>query len=107
MNLQFHQTATYWGAPIASGFGGYIFAPPIEVQVRWEDKNEEFIDDQGRVRVSQAAVFSETDMETGGFLFLGSSSEADPSAVDGALPIQKYAKTPDLRAVRYLRKAWL
>lgn len=107
MQLVFPQDATYWGTPVTNGYGGQTFGAPAAIKVRWEDKNEEFVDEAGNRRLSQAVVYSEVDMETGGWLLLGTSAGSDPTVVDGALPIQKYSKTPDLRASRFLRKAWL
>jgi hypothetical protein len=107
MRFPLNQLATYWGSPTPGGFGGHTFDDPQEILVRWEEKNEEFVDNQGNSKISMAVVYADTDLEVGGYLFLGTSLAADPTSLDDALPIQRYAKMPDIRAVSYLRKAWL
>ena len=107
MNIVYPHVATYWGAPVPTGFGGHSFAAPVAVSVRWEEKMEEFTDEQGSTKLSRAVVFAPIDLEVGGYLLLGTSATADPTAVNGSLPIQRYAKIPDIRAVEYVRKAWL
>lgn len=107
MKFPLNQVATYWGSPSPTGFGGHTFGTPSSIMVRWEEKNEEFVDEQGNQKISQAVVFAEGDLEVGGYLYLGETSETDPTSIDDALPIQRYAKIPDIRAVQYLRKAWL
>lgn len=107
MNLIYPQSATYWGAPAPTGFGGHTFASAVAISVRWEEKMDEFVDEQGQTKLSRAVVYAPIDLEVGGYLLLGSSGASDPTGVSGALPIQRYAKIPDLRANEYLRKAWL
>ena len=34
------QTAVYWGSPVENGFGAKTFASPIEIKVRWTDKQQ-------------------------------------------------------------------
>ena len=106
-SLVLPQTATYWGAPVPTGFGGTTFDVPKTLPVRWEEKGEEFIDDDGQERLSRAVVFLEDDVQVGGYLLLGTSIVVDPTTVDGAEPIQRFSKMPDIRAANYLRKAWL
>lgn len=103
----FPHVATYWGAPTLAGYGVYTFAAPVQVNCRWEDKNEEFINDQGNDEMSQAVVYLDTDVAPGGYLFLGTSAVADPTTVDGAHKIKRFTKIPDVRAVNYQLKAWL
>jgi len=75
--------------------------------VRWEEKNEEFIDLQGNTKISQAVVFAQQDLDVGGYLLLGDSPLTDPTLDNNAMVIQRYSKIPDLRAVQFNRKAWL
>ncbi len=102
-----YQTATYWGAPVNDGYGGHTFAAPVALQVRWEEKAEEFVSTQGEPIFSQASVWTDIDTEIGGYLYLGSSVAADPTSVDNAYPIKRFAKTPDLRNIEYERRSWL
>ena len=107
MNIVYPQQATYWGQPVPTGYGGHEFDIPEVIRCRWEQKTEEFIDKKGATKLSQAVVYVDQDVEVGGYLYLGDTSEADPTALKEALPIQRYAKVPDIRAVEYVRKVWL
>ncbi len=101
------QTATYWGAPVPDGYGGSTFTTPISIKVRWEEKQEEFLTSFGQPVFSQAVVRTDIDIDIGGYLFLGSSSIADPTSVEGAFPVKRFSKTPDLRNAELARKVWL
>ena len=112
---QLKQTAIYWGDPQSDGMGGRTFGSsyPVELSVRWEQRQELFIDAAGQEKRSQAVVYVAQDVDMGGYLFLGtldnlsSAEEADPLTVDGAHEIRGWAKVPSLKADRYLRKIWL
>jgi len=109
------QTILYWGNPTAIGVG-YSYANAVEILGRWEDRQEIFVDVNGREQKSQAIVYLKQDVKIGGYLYLGSlddlgdSSSAldisDPSAVD-AWEIKAFKKIPNLRATDWERKAWL
>lgn len=116
MNLltsKLKQTAVLWANPVKDGQGGATFDEPIEVNVRWEQKQEMFADVSGQERRSDAVVFVGRDVVVGGYLFLGnlddlsSAEEGDPLIVGGAYEIRKFEKIPDLSASRYVRKVWL
>ena len=57
--------------------------------------------------MSKAFVFVGQDLDSEGWLFLGTSSEANPKDVDGALEIRQFIKTPNLKATDFERKAIL
>ena len=107
------QTAVYWGSPVSDGQGGRTFADAVEVDVRWEERQELFIDPQGQEKQSSAVVFIGQDVVVGAYLFLGdlddlgSAEEGDPLNVDGAYEIRQRTKIPDHRGIEFLRKAWL
>lgn len=107
------QTAIYWGSPVSDGQGGRTFDDPVEVSVRWEERQEKFISAAGQEAMSKAILYVEQDMDLGGYLFLGSltdlasDEETDPLIVDNAYAIQASEKTPNLKADVFLRKLWL
>jgi hypothetical protein len=107
------QTAVYWGNPQSDGSGGRTFDEAVEVSVRWEDKQELFIDASGQEVRSNAVVYVASDLDLGGYLYLGeladldSSEAADPFVLAGAREIRGWGKTPSLKADISLRKAWL
>lgn len=107
------QTAVYWGSPQSDGAGGRTFDDPVELSVRWEQRQELFIDASGQESTSKAVVYLGQDVDIGGYLYLGdldglsSAEEGDPLTVGGAYEIRGFEKTPDIKADQFLRKAWL
>jgi len=107
------QTAVYWGTPVSDGVGGRTFADPVELDVRWEERHELFIDPQGQEKQSSAVVFIGQDVVVGGYLFLGdlddlsSAEEGDALNVSGAYEIRQFGKIPDSKGTSFLRRAWL
>lgn len=107
-----NQTAVYWGTPTASGRGGYIFASPIEISVRWEETQELFINDKGEQKLSRAKVYGNQDFDIGGYLYKGEetdldSNHDDPEIISGAYRIEGYNKAVNVKSTQYLRKVWL
>lgn len=108
-----NQTAVYWGTPTQDGYGGFTYATPVEVAVRWMAKNEKFISQSGAEQVSSAVVISETDFELGGRLYLGTladlstAEKAAPHTISGCWEIRGYNKTPSIKADQFLRRAFL
>jgi hypothetical protein len=115
------QTAVYWGSPIPDGYGGHTFANPIEVDCRWEDK-EQFLGSQvggevtGGLLLSRSIVFVKQDMDEEGYLYFGtlddldldSNDYIDPKEVDKAYIIKRFEKTPAFGSTtEFLRKAFL
>lgn len=105
------QTAVYWSSPVADGYGGYTFSQPVEISVRWEDKQEKYISLKGEEKISRSIVYSEQDFDVGGYLMLGVmddlDSEYDPQKQENALLIQAISKVPSIKSDKYLRSAWL
>lgn len=112
MNLSkfLNQTAVYWAATGNDGWGGKIYASPVEVAVRWTDKQEKFISGNAEEEVSRTVILAETDFVVDGRLLLASlidlGSAPDPNE-ENALVIKAVAKIPDKTANQFLRKAWL
>lgn len=107
------QVAVYWGDPSSDGYGGRTFDDPVEINVRWQDRQELFVDAQGREQTSRAVVYVATDLNIGGYLYLGaladlsSAEEGDPLSISTAYEIRSISKTPDIGADRFARKVWL
>jgi hypothetical protein len=105
------QTAVYW-APIGYDNTGHPeWDDPIEIDCRWEDVTEEFIDPTGTRFFSTAKVYVDQDVELGGVLMLGElddlESGSDPKANEGAWEIKRFEKLPNLRNTENLRTALL
>jgi len=102
------QDATLWSGQTPDGFGGCTPGSPVHIKVRWEDKAVRYagrID--GNEEVSRAVVFLDRDVQVGDYLFLGLSTDADPTALEGAFQVRKFDKVPDLRSVSTVRRAIL
>ena len=110
---QHSQMAVYWGNPQNDGYGGKTFDTPVELRVRWEDKQELFTDAEGREVRSVAVVYSGVDFDLGGFLYLGELDDSGldsnpvPSEVPSAKEIKQFSKVPNLRGTKFVRKVWL
>ena len=102
----YRQKATYWGSPVPDGYGGHSFTKS-EIYCRWEERVEEFTDQVGEMHISKAVVFVLEDLDIGGYLYLGTSAQSDPSGQDGAFEIKQLRKIPDLRNVVSERRVYL
>ena len=120
MNLKkyLNQKAVYWGNPQNDAWDNTTYDSPVEVDVRWTDKQERFIPSglspggQGTYeeKLSRAMILSETDFDVKGRMMLGElndlSSDMLPDSND-ALTIEAFSKIPDRTANQFLRKTWL
>jgi hypothetical protein len=111
-NRNLKQDALYWGSPSASGWGGSDWDDPVEIKCRWELRQEVFRNAQGDEVHSQAIVYLSQDLDIGGYLRLGdlddiSSDTETPDEVDGAFEIRGFAKIPNVKGTKFVRKAWL
>jgi hypothetical protein len=100
-------TCTYWGAPTVDGYGTSSFAAPVTMSCHWENSIQEYLKDSGEEAVSNAIVFTASDVEIGGYLFQGTSVETDPTTLEGAHQIHQFYKIPDVRSIGMQRKAVL
>lgn len=107
ITFQLNQKATYWPAPTTDGFGALSFAAPTTINVRWEDRIERVITAQGNEENSRAVVWVNQELELGGYLYLGETTEADPVNLDGAYPILLTSVIPDLRNLQNERRVTL
>ncbi len=113
------QTATYWGPGVGTDiYGAQAFAEPVQLNCRWEDTAELFIDKTGVEVASKSKVFFADDISLEGYLYLGESTEEDPRAVLGGLDddgltqgrafeIRMVKRIPDLKAVKTMYVAFL
>lgn len=113
------QAAVYWGSPQVDGYGGYIFAAPVEIMCRWEEKSQLIRLDDGNEISSRAIVYVLQDMDLEGYLYLGTldslydNTESSAGALSdpresGAYTIKKIEKSPVLGSTtEFYRKVWL
>ena len=113
LTAQLNQTAVYWSNPQSDGAGGRTFDEPVEISVRWADRQELFIDMQAREQTSRAVVHVATDLVVGGYLDLGtladlsSAEEGEPLSISSAYEIRAFSKIPNVKGDQFVRKVWL
>lgn len=113
------QTAIYWGSPVKDGHGGFTYAVPVNIKVRWDEKRELITDarseSQGREIVSKAEILLFVDLDLQGYLKLGSTEDfgsgddiTDPMKVAGAYPIRNQIKEPFVKSTTaFVRTVWI
>lgn len=102
-----NQTATYWAKSGKDGFGKLTFSSPVEIQVRWQDKQELFINSNGKEELSQTVIYLDQDIYSDDYFYLGSSAITNPALVSGANPVKGFSKSTDLNGIEIIRKVWL
>lgn len=107
------QKAVYWKLSSLEfdDFGQPIPTTPVEIDCRWEDVGEEFLDSNGTIQLSRARVYVDRDVEVGGVLMLGeldsSVDEDNPKENENAWEIRRFEKLPTLKATQFLRTVFL
>jgi len=118
MNLQkyLNQTAVYWANPVSDGLGGYTYSDPVEVDVRWTDKQEKVLsaglsaENTVEEILSKSVILAESDFDTQGRMFLGTLIDLESDNLPGsvnALTIVTVDKIPTINATQFLRKVYL
>lgn len=105
--IKLKQKAVYWTSIGRDGSGGLLLGTPIEINARWEDINESFLDLEGEEQVSNAVVFTDREVKISDMLRLGdlSSVPADPTLDNDSWEIRRVDEIPNLRANRTVWKA--
>jgi hypothetical protein len=110
----YREKAVYWGNPVGTGAGGRTFDPAIEIDVRWDNRAENFRDaDTGETRVSRAVVYPKVAVVVSGYLWRGeidslsSAEQVDPLVVDDAFEIRQIADETNTTGTKTVRTAWL
>lgn len=106
------QKAVYWEKlPTPDRFGRSRFASPVEIDCRWDGRQEEFIDSQMARQVSRAVVYVDRIMKEGDMLAeitldqIGSVS--DEPEQNKAFVIRAFTTTPNFKATETLLTAYL
>lgn len=107
-----NQTAVYWGAPVADGYGGTTFDDPIEIPCRWQSSTKTVTTFLGELKIVNAEVQVDRDLEEQGMLLLGSLDDLDSGDYNdptnaGARPIVRFDKVPTIKADAMFRKAYV
>lgn len=107
------QKAVYWESLGLDDFGKPLFKEPVEIDVRWEEVNELFINSSGEQERSKAKVFVKDELSERGVLFLGllstltAEQKADPFILKSAYSIKSRKSIPSLSGSEFVRTIWL
>ena len=107
-----NQKGIRWTGATQDGYGGQTFDDPVEIDVRWEDRRELFVDATGKEVLSRAVVYVGVDLDDGDYLMLGELTDLDSGSVEPrelttAYEVRAFSKIPDLAGTRFVRKAFL
>jgi len=102
------QVLVYWEKIADDQYGKPTFAQPIEVNVRWEDKEQEVISPDGRKIWSKAYILLIQPLLVGSWVWLGSINQNPLHPTDAWLTqLPTYPNLPTVnqggREVRLLR----
>jgi len=99
------QTAVYFARGSPDVHGEYAFLSPVEIDCRWEDTSQEYLDGKGETRTSNSIVYVDRVMFPGDRLLLG---ELDSNTdIKDAFEIRKFDRLPNLRNTEVLLTAYL
>lgn len=104
------QKAVWWKRLSADRFGNFTWADPIEIDCRWDDTTEEFLNPQGVIETSRAVVYVDRLMSVGDRLKRGemdSETPDNPLSIQDAFAIRRFDQNPNFRATENLLTAFL
>lgn len=114
LTKNYKQTAVYWGNPQDDGYGGKTYDDAVEINCRWEDKQQLMADDNGEQLLSRSIVFTNIELDYNGLFYNGSINDLDsdeienPRTIENICIIRRVEKTPYLGSTTvFLRKAFL
>jgi hypothetical protein len=89
----FPEKLTYWASTNQDGYGGDGWVAPVVMSCRWEDLTVEGVSPSFQVEkevvMSYAKVFTATQLLEGAYVVRGISNEANPSRLNGPLPLPR------------------
>lgn len=99
------QKCVYWGNPVNDRKGGWTFDDPVELDCRWDEKQELKDGYDNNHYSSQASVLVNQDLSRRGYLWLGSlqdlyeqgNLETNPVDIIDAYIIIQFEKIPMVR----------
>jgi len=86
-------TITRWAAPVNNGFGDLSYDAPTTLLGRFQNDNENYIDEDGEEFRSAAIVYTTVQLNQNEWLFEGTSVAANPQTQTGAYKIRRLYTT--------------
>ena len=91
-----HQTAMLWPASGQGDYGKHKVTAPIQIKVRWEDRQSETVDSQGNTIGTNATVVVDRVIAVGSIMWLGKKDDlADPPV--NLKEVVDYSAIPDVK----------
>lgn len=99
---------TYW-APTETrdSYGKRVFSTPVSIYGRWEDSQRIVAGKSGKEIISKSCFYTIQELSIDGYLYFGTSVEADPTTVSGAWEIQALGRSRNLRTAQGLTAAMM
>jgi hypothetical protein len=108
---KYSQKATYWESSGLDIYGGATFEAPVIIDVRWEDKQENYINrannEEAEQNISHAILYTQADIVFGGYLFLGETTETNPRSLEDAFFVNRVEVSYNVSGSKYIRKVFL
>ena len=105
------QVCVYWAFSSFDDYGQPTWIAPVEIECRWEDVHEEFIDANEQRQISKAIVYVDREMTVGSVLMLSALDsgvdEDNPKQNDNAYEVRRFERLPNLKNTEILRTAIL
>lgn len=98
------QKCVYWGNPVADDNSGYTFNAPIEIDCRWDDKQEVKTGFWGNKFASQASVLVNIDLDRRGFLYNGTLVQLQAEATANGYDINNPREFPTAFIIEQFEK---
>lgn len=101
----------YWKYLETDEYQRKVYAPPVQLKCRWDEKHTQFIDPKGRTLVSRAVVYPEISVVPGDLLMRGKLTSPPPlqpkGPTDGVFEVRGKNDIRRLRNPQELHIAYL
>jgi hypothetical protein len=105
------QKAIWWAHDGLDDFGKPTYnIAPVEIDCRWEDRTEQFINANGDQEVSRSVLIVDRDISLKDKMKLGeldSTIYADPDDNEDVWEVLQFMKIPDFKGRKRLRQVYL
>jgi len=91
-----NQTVTHWAVAGRDEYGDPSFAAPTTFPARVVARNEIFYDGNGNQRRSETVMMTTAAVDFGDFVYVGTSTDTDPTSVTGSRQVQAVQSATDL-----------
>jgi hypothetical protein len=109
------QTLVYWRKTGSDPSGKPVYADPVEIKCRWEDRQQEVIASDGRTVIARGHLLLASPVLPGSLVFQGLLGDwkklpnypSPPTVNQGGREVVRADNTPDLKAQSFVNEAWV